>query len=107
MAGPGNLIEAYETGYLDTRQTLELFAELLRTGAIWYLRCSVRRTGNALIAAGYLTPNGKITNKGRALILDLIFDEEREGSPCDANLDLDAASDEPVPSLFAAPNINA
>ena len=52
MASPANLIEAYEAGYLDTRQTLELFAELLRTGAIWHLRYSVRRIGEDLLAAG-------------------------------------------------------
>lgn len=103
MIGMVDILEDYEAGYLDTQETLELFAELIRTRAIWYLRCSVRRNANAVIYVGYLTPDGKITNKGRTLILD----EGRERSPCDANPELDAASDEPVPGPFAGPNITA
>jgi hypothetical protein len=99
MAGSGNLIRAYAAGYLDTRQTLELFAELLRTGAIWHLRCSALQTADALITAGYLAPDGKITDKGRALIQGL------EGSPRDANPEMDGASGEPIPGPFAVPNI--
>jgi len=105
MATPGTLIETYEAGYLDTRQTLELFAELLRTGAIWHLRYSVRRTGEDLLAAGYLTPDGQITDKGRALIFESMIDEGREGSPCDANPEIDEASGEPIPGPFAVPDV--
>lgn len=105
MASPGTLIEAYEAGYLDTRQTLELFADLLDTGAIWHLRSSVRRIADALISAGYLTPDGKITDKGRALILESILDEGREGSPCDANPEIDEASGERIPGPFVVPNV--
>ncbi len=101
MAGPGDLIGAYNAGYLDTRQTLELFAELLRAGATCNLRYSVRRTADALIAAGYLTSDGGITNKRRAWILY----EGQEGSPCDANPQIEWASDEPIPGSFAVPNV--
>jgi hypothetical protein len=84
MAGQTNLVEAYEAGYLDIQETLELFAELIRTGAIWRQRLSVRKIADDLISARYLTPEGKITAKGQALLLD----EGREGSPCDANPEL-------------------
>ena len=101
MIGQGNVIEAYEAGYLDIRQTLELFAELLSTGTIWHLRYSIRRTGDVLIAAGYLTPDGKITEKGQKLILA----ERQAGAAHDANPRIDGASDEPIPGPFAVPNV--
>jgi hypothetical protein len=84
MIGMVGTLEDYEEGYLDTQETLELFAELIRTGAICRQRLSVRKTADELIAARYLTPEGKITAKGQALLLD----EGREGSPCDANPEL-------------------
>jgi hypothetical protein len=84
MTGMVDTLEDYEEGHLDTKETLELFAELIRTGAIGRQRLSVRRTADELIAARYLTPEGKLTAKGQALLLD----EGREGSPCDANPEL-------------------
>jgi hypothetical protein len=105
MIGMVDILEDYEEGYLDTQQTLELFAELIRTGAIRCQGLSVRNTADELIAARYLTPEGKITAKGQALLLD----EGREGSPCDANPELTelyGASDEPIPGPFAIANVS-
>ncbi len=83
------------------KAALELFAELLSTGTIWHLRYSIRRTGDVLIAAGYLTPDGKITEKGQKLILA----EEQAGAAHDANPRIDGASDDPIPGPFAVPNM--
>jgi hypothetical protein len=90
------------TGYLGPGATLELFAELIRTGWVWNLRRSYPHTAHHLIAAGYITSGGKITNKGRALELD----EGREGSSCDVNPEIVvSAFDDPIPRPVAIPNV--
>jgi len=38
MIGIADLLEGYETGYLGPGATMELFAELIRTGWVWNLR---------------------------------------------------------------------
>ena len=81
MIGMTDILEDYEQGYLDTGETLELFAELIRTGRAWNLGDPYLNEALYLIDGGYITPGGKITTKGRALVLD----ERREGSPCDVN----------------------
>lgn len=98
-----NSFKEHEVGFPDTEEQLELFAELIRTGRAWTLKGSYELTARHLVDAGYITPNGEITNGGRVLILD----EGREGSPCDANPCLDAASDEPVPGPSRHRDINA
>jgi hypothetical protein len=48
------------------------------------------------------SPEGKITNRGRGLILD----EGREGSPCDVNQGVVvAAFEDPIPGAVAVPNV--
>jgi len=37
VGGLVEIMEDYEAGYLDTGETLELFAELIRTGRAWNL----------------------------------------------------------------------
>jgi hypothetical protein len=60
------------------------------------------RTAQHLIDAEYISPEGKITNRGRALMLD----EGREGSPYDANPKMVvAAFDDPIPGAVAVPNV--
>lgn len=63
-----NLIDSimdYESGELDDRGTLELFAELVRTGQAWQLQGHYGRTAHALIQGGYLTTDGTLTERGR------------------------------------------
>ena len=84
MIGLLDIMEDYEAGYLDTGETLELFAELIRTGRAWNLGDPYLNEALYLLDAGYITPGGKITTEGRALVLD----EGREGSPCDAKLEV-------------------
>ncbi|HET7273027.1 MAG TPA: hypothetical protein VFI90_18305 [Rubrobacter sp.] len=79
MIAMADLLEDYEAGYLGPAATLELFAELVRTGWAWELREPYPHTAHRLVEAGYITPAGKITDEGRSSALD----EGREGSPCD------------------------
>ena len=51
----------YEQGDLDDNETLELFAELIRTGQCWHLQGHYGRTAAALISEGYITSEGEIT----------------------------------------------
>ena len=101
MSGLVDILEDYEAGYLDTAEALELFAELIRTGRAWNLGDPYLNEALYLIDGGYMTPGGKITTKGLALVLD----EGREGSPCDANPEIVGAFDEPIPGPLAVPNV--
>ena len=84
----------YKAGCLDTKETLELFAELIRTGEAWTLQEFYECTARRLILAGYITPEGEITRAGRALIT---ANGGRVGSPCDVDPRIGAVSDEPIP----------
>jgi hypothetical protein len=54
-----DIMEDYEAGYLDTGETLELFAELIRTGLVRNLEDSYLCTKQHLVDAGYISPEGK------------------------------------------------
>ena len=55
------LIMAYESGELEAEKTLELFAELIRTGQAWQLQGSIYgRPARQLIDNGYISEQGKI-----------------------------------------------
>jgi len=101
MIGMVDILEDYEAGYLDTGETLELFAELIRTRRAWNLGDPYLNEALYLLDAGYITPGGKITTKSQALVLD----EGREGSPCDANPEIVGAWDDPIPGPVAVPNV--
>ena len=66
MIGMVDLMEDYEAGYLDPRETLELYAELIRTGQARSLSGPCGRIAPLLIEAGYITPAGKIAPEGYA-----------------------------------------
>lgn len=101
VGGLVEIMEDYEAGYLDTGETLELFAELIRTGRAWNLGDPYLNEALYLIDGGYVTSGGKITTKGRALVLD----EGREGSPCDANPEIVGAFDDPIAGPVSVPNV--
>lgn len=107
MIGLADIIKDYEAGYLDMRETLELFAELIRTGQAWTLpRCYIR-TAHHLIKVGYITPRGQITDAGykaaNAEAVGKYHDEGREGSPCDVSVCNEPLGD----GVVAVPNVNA
>jgi hypothetical protein len=102
MIGLLDIMEDYEAGYLDTGETLELFAKLIRTGRVWNLGDPYLNEALYLIDAGYVTPSGKITEAGRAWIAD----EGQESSPCDANPRvIVGAFDDSIPGPIAVPNV--
>lgn len=56
---------AFEEGELGAAETLDLFADLIRTGLAWTLQGFYGRTAAALIEEDYLTPDGEVTDLGR------------------------------------------
>lgn len=51
---------AYESGTLEGKQTLELFAELIRDGKAWSLQGNYGRTATSLIDKGLISKEGII-----------------------------------------------
>ena len=97
----------YEAGFLDMRETLELFSQLIRTGQAWNLPGHYIRTAHHLINVGYITPRGQITDAGykaaNEAAVGKYYDEGREGSPCDVSV-----SNDPLRNrVVAVPNVNA
>ena len=56
-------LHLYESGELDEIQSLLLFSALLESGLINQIEPHYRETANALIEAGFLEFNGKLTQK--------------------------------------------
>ena len=90
MIGLVDVLEDYEAGYLDMRETLELFSQLIRTGRAWNLQRLYIRTTRHLLDVGYITPRGQITDAGyQAANIEAIgehHNEVREDSPCEVSV---------------------
>jgi hypothetical protein len=52
---------AYESGELTDAQTINFFAELVKTKMAWSLQGSYNRMAEAMITAGFITPEGEVT----------------------------------------------
>ena len=106
MIGLADILEDYEAGYLDMRETLELFSQLIRTGRAWNLQRLYIRTTRHLIDAGYITLRGQITDAGyqaaNAEVVGEHDNEGRENSPCEVSVSNDPLGD----GVVAIPNIN-
>lgn len=56
-------IMAYESGELDTRQEVELMAELIKSGTAYKLQGSYGRAATGLIKAGIISDTGEINEE--------------------------------------------
>ena len=55
-----DLIIAYESGELSDEKTLELFADLIKTGDCWSLQGHYGRAAKALIDSGLISKTGEL-----------------------------------------------
>lgn len=55
-----NRLIAYEMGELDEQETVDLFAELVRSGTINQLQGSYQRAAAWMLRAGLISPDGEI-----------------------------------------------
>jgi hypothetical protein len=52
----------YESGNLSGEDTIQLFADLVKSGMAWKLQGHYGRTAKALIEAGYISAEGEVLN---------------------------------------------
>ncbi len=55
-----DMIIAYESGELNDKDTLKLFAGLVKTEQVWSLQGCYGRTASALIQDGWISQDGKV-----------------------------------------------
>ena len=55
-----NFIIEYESGELSDKNTLELFAELIKSGQAWTLQGHYGRQAKNFVDNGYISTTGKI-----------------------------------------------
>lgn len=53
-------IMRYEEGLLTENETIDLFAELVKSGLAWGLQGSYGRMAVGLIEEGYISPEGEV-----------------------------------------------
>lgn len=58
-------IIAFENGDLSERETLDLFAGLIKTGTAWTLQGSYGRMANGFLEQGLIDPDGTVTELAR------------------------------------------
>lgn len=76
---PGQLVDLimeHESGNLSDLQTLELFAELIKTGQVWSLQGSYGRDATSLIRSGMVTSEGVITQAAFDMLGEIPETEE-------------------------------
>lgn len=56
-----NTLMAYESGELDDANTITFFADLVKTKMAWSLQGSYGRMASAMIDAGFVSPEGEVT----------------------------------------------
>ena len=63
-----DVLIAYEQGLLSDYATINMFAELIRSGICWQLQGHYGRTAKSLIDNSIISKKGKILQKGRDII---------------------------------------
>ena len=58
-----DMIMAYESGELNDKETLKLFAELIKSGQAWTLQGHYGRTARALIDDNWISGSGEVNLK--------------------------------------------
>lgn len=58
----GRIID-FEQGETTAEETVELFAELVRTGMVWRLQGSYGRLASQLIQDGYISRDGAVLRR--------------------------------------------
>ncbi|WP_432006332.1 DUF7417 domain-containing protein [Streptomyces parvus] len=58
----------FDAGNLDPRETLELFALLVKSGLAWTLQGTYGRTAQWMISEGWLTEDGGVTEYGDRML---------------------------------------
>jgi len=56
-----NTLMAYESGELNEAETINFFADLVKTKMAWSLQGSYGRMASAMIDAGFISPEGEVT----------------------------------------------
>lgn len=54
------LIMEYESGELNDRETIKMFAAMIESGLAWQLQGHYGRSAADLIRTGYISPKGKV-----------------------------------------------
>ena len=52
---------AYESGELNDAETINFFADLVKTKMAWSLQGHYGRVASAMIDAGFISPEGEVT----------------------------------------------
>lgn len=58
----------FEAGELGQRETLELFATLIKSGMAWTLQGSYGRAAHWMINEGWISPLGYVTEYGEEML---------------------------------------
>ena len=56
-----NTMMAYESGELNDAETINFFADLVKTKMAWSLQGHYGRIASAMIDAGFISPEGEVT----------------------------------------------
>lgn len=56
-----NTLMAYESGELNEAETINFFAELVKSKMAWSLQGHYGRVASAMIDAGFISPEGEVT----------------------------------------------
>jgi hypothetical protein len=53
-------INAFENGEMGVEETIDFFAEIIKSGLVWQLQGTYQRTACSFINAGHISPKGAV-----------------------------------------------